>query len=43
MAFQVDENGAVMTWGHAACGGDSSAVAEHLQEGIVQVCAELLD
>ncbi len=27
-----------MTWGDAGCGGDSSAVAPLLTEGVVQVC-----
>ncbi|CAL1158896.1 unnamed protein product [Cladocopium goreaui] len=35
----VDEGGAVVTWGHGACGGDSSAVTAQLQEGVTQVYA----
>ncbi|CAK9058782.1 unnamed protein product [Durusdinium trenchii] len=35
----VDSKGAVVTWGHAASGGDSTPVADQLQEGITQVCS----
>ncbi|CAE8637698.1 unnamed protein product, partial [Polarella glacialis] len=31
-------NGSVVTWGSSHFGGDSSAVAQHLTEGVVQVC-----
>ncbi|CAE8621684.1 unnamed protein product, partial [Polarella glacialis] len=31
-------NGSVVTWGSPHFGGDSSKVAQHLTEGVVQVC-----
>ncbi|CAE8600881.1 unnamed protein product, partial [Polarella glacialis] len=31
-------DGSVVTWGSADCGGNSSAVAPLLTEGVVQVC-----
>eukprot|EP00439_Symbiodinium_sp_Y106_P063288 s1408_g9.t2 len=33
----VDAGGGVVAWGHAACGGDCTAVAQHLQEGVTRV------
>ncbi|CAE8632970.1 unnamed protein product, partial [Polarella glacialis] len=32
-------DGSVVTWGSAISGGDSSAVAPLLTEGVIQVCA----
>ncbi|CAE8636554.1 unnamed protein product [Polarella glacialis] len=34
----IKANGSVVTWGEPACGGDSSAVAPLLTEGVVEVC-----
>ncbi|CAE8740268.1 unnamed protein product [Polarella glacialis] len=36
------QDGSVVTWGDAGCGGDSSAVAPLLTEGVIQVCGNVL-